>query len=58
MVDGAKQWSRGVKVLYGESAEKQERVADELGMDVDVRRRIALGKTVCLSGGVGEPRRV
>ena len=35
LVDGAKPWSRGVKVLYGESAEKQERVADELGMDME-----------------------
>ena len=35
LVDGAKPWSKGVKVLYGDSAEKQERVADELGMDVD-----------------------
>ena len=32
-----KQWSRGVKVLYGESAEKQERVAEELGVEVDVK---------------------
>ena len=37
LVDGAKQWSRGVKVLYGESAEEQERVAEELGVDVDVK---------------------
>ena len=36
LVDGQKQWSRGVKVLYGESAEKQERVAEELGVEVDV----------------------
>lgn len=64
--DGAKQWSRGVKVLYGESAEEQERVAEELGVEVDVKEDdscarkpwIDMGKTVCLSGGGREPRRL
>lgn len=51
--------------MYGESAEKQERVAEELGVEVDVEeddyccaRKDRLGKTVCLSGGGGEPRRL
>ena len=67
LVDGTKQWSRGVKVLYGESAEEQERVAEELGVEVDVKEDdyccarkpwIDIGKTVCLSGGGREPRRL